>query len=103
MSAKDRVLADLRVGCGGPRPVRAPRGAAIACRGWLQEAALRMLCNNLDPDNAETRLSRFMAAGRAARADCFTPPCARCSTSLRRDPPLHRAWVEGSAHAAPLG
>jgi urocanate hydratase len=74
MSAKDRVLADLRVGCGGPRPVRAPRGAAIACRGWLQEAALRMLCNNLDPDNAEDpdRLVVYGGTGRAARDwDCF--------------------------------
>src|SRR6184192_3389641 len=34
-------------------PVRAPRGAAISCKGWAQEAALRMLMNNLDPDVAE--------------------------------------------------
>ncbi len=74
MSAKDRLLADLRVGCGGPRPVRAPRGPAIACRGWLQEAALRMLCNNLDPQNAEDpdRLVVYGGTGRAARDwDCF--------------------------------
>ncbi|HKH91922.1 MAG TPA: hypothetical protein VKA54_08965, partial [Gemmatimonadaceae bacterium] len=37
----------------GPRPVRAPRGAEISCKGWQQEAALRMLMNNLDPDVAE--------------------------------------------------
>ncbi len=68
------MLADLRVGCGGPRPVRAPRGSAIACRGWLQEAALRMLCNNLDPANAEDpdRLVVYGGTGRAARDwDCF--------------------------------
>ena len=35
------------------RPVSAPRGATISCKGWPQEAALRMLMNNLDPDAAE--------------------------------------------------
>jgi urocanate hydratase len=40
-----------------PRTVRAPRGTAISCRGWQQEAALRMLMNNLDPEVAE-RLPR---------------------------------------------
>jgi len=33
----------------GPRPVRAPRGTTLSCRGWGQEAAMRMLMNNLDP------------------------------------------------------
>ena len=37
----------------GPREVRAPRGARISCKGWQQEAALRMLMNNLEPDAAE--------------------------------------------------
>ena len=37
----------------GPRPVRAPRGTALSCRGWPQEAAMRMLMNNLDPEVAE--------------------------------------------------
>jgi urocanate hydratase len=37
----------------GPRPVRAPRGSELTCRGWQQEAALRMLMNNLDPEVAE--------------------------------------------------
>ncbi|MDE2795112.1 MAG: hypothetical protein OXL34_09865, partial [Gemmatimonadota bacterium] len=32
------------------RTVRAPRGPALRCRGWTQEAALRMLMNNLDPE-----------------------------------------------------
>ena len=35
------------------RTVRAPRGTTLRCRGWLQEAALRMLMNNLDPEVAE--------------------------------------------------
>ena len=33
--------------------VRAARGSQLSCRGWQQEAALRMLQNNLDPENAE--------------------------------------------------
>ncbi len=37
----------------GARPVRAPRGSTISCKGWQQEAALRMLMNNLDPEVAE--------------------------------------------------
>src|SRR4026207_1880208 len=34
-------------------PIRAPRGSTISCKGWQQEAALRMLMNNLDPEVAE--------------------------------------------------
>ena len=52
-TAKERILEELKIGCGVPRPVRAPRGTEIACKGWHQEAALRMLCNNLDPENGE--------------------------------------------------
>ncbi|MFB3049030.1 MAG: hypothetical protein ACE1Z9_02650, partial [Acidimicrobiia bacterium] len=35
------------------RTIRAPRGTELSTKGWLQEAALRMLMNNLDPDVAE--------------------------------------------------
>ena len=53
----------------GPRPVRAPRGLELSCRGWLQEAALRMLKNNLDPDVAEdpANLVVYGGTGKAAR------------------------------------
>ncbi|MDC0160066.1 urocanate hydratase [Gemmatimonadales bacterium] len=53
----------------GPREVRAPRGTEISCKGWAQEAALRMLMNNLDPDVAEhpDRLVVYGGTGRAAR------------------------------------
>ncbi len=53
----------------GARLVRAPRGAEISCRGWQQEAALRMLCNNLDPEVAERPddLVVYGGTGRAAR------------------------------------
>jgi urocanate hydratase len=54
----------------GARPVRAPRGTEITCRGWQQEAALRMLMNNLDPEVAEDpdRLVVYGGTGRAARS-----------------------------------
>src|SRR5574339_99994 len=54
----------------GPRTVRAPRGTEISCRGWHQEAALRMLMNNLDPDVAERPqdLVVYGGTGRAARS-----------------------------------
>src|SRR6476660_6521160 len=54
----------------GPRPVRAPRGLEVHTRGWQQEAALRMLMNNLDPENAEhpDDLVVYGGTGRAARS-----------------------------------
>lgn len=53
----------------GPRPIRAPRGDHRTCRGWIQEAALRMLMNNLDPEVAEDpdRLIVYGGSGKAAR------------------------------------
>jgi urocanate hydratase len=58
----------------GPRPVRAPRGPERSCKGWAQEAALRMLMNNLDPEVAERPddLVVYGGTGRAARSwDAF--------------------------------
>ncbi len=58
----------------GPRPVHAPRGTVLSCKGWQQEAALRMLMNNLDPDVAERPddLVVYGGTGRAARSwDAF--------------------------------
>jgi urocanate hydratase len=54
----------------GPRPVRAPRGTEISCKGWQQEAVLRMLMNNLDPEVAEhpDDLVVYGGTGRAARS-----------------------------------
>ncbi len=54
----------------GRRQVRAPRGTTISCRGWPQEAALRMLMNNLDPEVAEKpdELIVYGGTGRAARS-----------------------------------
>ncbi|MGH7346833.1 MAG: urocanate hydratase, partial [Candidatus Rokuibacteriota bacterium] len=51
-------------------PIRAPRGTALSCKGWPQEAALRMLMNNLDPDVAERweDLVVYGGSGKAARS-----------------------------------
>ncbi len=51
------------------QPIRAPRGSALTARGWPQEAALRMLCNNLDPAVAErpADLVVYGGTGKAAR------------------------------------
>ncbi|MGD2115680.1 MAG: urocanate hydratase [Acidobacteriota bacterium] len=56
------------------RTVRAPRGTSLSCRGWQQEAALRMLMNNLDPEVAEhpEELIVYGGSGKAARNwECF--------------------------------
>ncbi len=56
------------------RTVRAPRGRELSCKGWAQEAALRMLMNNLDPEVAERPqdLVVYGGSGRAARSwECF--------------------------------
>ena len=57
-----------------PRVIRAATGTALRCRGWVQEAALRMLENNLDPDVAEKPqdLIVYGGTGKAARNwECF--------------------------------
>ena len=54
--------------------IRAPRGSQLRCKGWQQEAALRCLMNNLDPEVAErpADLVVYGGIGRAARNwDCF--------------------------------
>src|SRR5512143_2445760 len=51
------------------REIHAPRGTQLSCKGWLQEAALRMLMNNLDPAVAEKpdELIIYGGRGKAAR------------------------------------
>src|SRR5437879_11077791 len=63
-------MTKLRVENGAAyQPVRAARGASISCKSWQQEAALRMLMNNLDPDVAERpeELIVYGGTGKAAR------------------------------------
>ena len=70
MPDKEDISAATSPGEHGPRTVRAPRGTALSCKGWQQEAALRMLMNNLDPDVAERPqdLVVYGGSGRAARS-----------------------------------
>src|SRR6476619_4934036 len=51
-------------------PITAPNGTTLSCKGWHQEAALRMLMNNLDPEVAEDpdKLIVYGGTGRAARS-----------------------------------
>ena len=62
------------MGSAQKRTVRAPRGTELTCKGWLQEAAMRMLMNNLDPEVAENpdELVVYGGTGRAVRSwDAF--------------------------------
>ena len=71
----------------GPREVSAARGSTLSCRSWPQEAALRMLCNNLDPEVAERPddLVVYGGTGRAARSwDAFDAIC-KTLTTLKDD------------------
>src|ERR1035437_1354188 len=70
--------------------VHAPRGAALRCRGWHQEAALRMLHNNLDPEVAENpdELIVYGGTGRAARDWPSFHAIVRALESLANDEPL---------------
>src|ERR1700730_11934459 len=69
ISSEPSVLSPTNKG-----PFKAPRGTAITCKGWQQEAALRMLMNNLDPDVAERPgdLVVYGGTGKAARNwECY--------------------------------
>ena len=71
----------------GPRPVRAPRGTTLTARGWQQEAALRMLQNNLDPEVAEhpDKLVVYGGTGKAARDWNSFDAMVRTLTTLKAD------------------
>ena len=68
MKTQDRTT--LSAAIGKARRISAPRGTAISCKGWQQEAALRMLMNNLDPEVAEKpdELIVYGGSGKAARS-----------------------------------
>jgi urocanate hydratase len=71
MNAPTGTLSDAGLSTG---PFRAPRGSQISCKSWQQEAALRMLMNNLDPEVAEKPedLVVYGGRGKAARNwECF--------------------------------
>ncbi len=72
------------------RIIRAPRGTSLTCKGWPQEAALRMLMNNLDPDVAERPedLVVYGGLGKAARSWEAFDAIVRSLTSLEHDETL---------------
>lgn len=75
---------------GEQRVVRAPRGPEISCKGWQQEAALRMLMNNLDPEVAERPqdLIVYGGTGKAARTWEAFDAIVRSLRSLENDETL---------------
>jgi urocanate hydratase len=72
------------------QPYRAPRGSTLHCRGWQQEAALRMLLNNLDPDVAERPedLVVYGGTGKAARDPASLAAIVRSLLELEADETL---------------
>ena len=90
-----------------PRPVRAPRGTQLSCRGWQQEAALRMLMNNLDPEVAEApdELIVYGGAGKAARDWASFDAIVRHAAppQRRRDPARAVRQAGGRLHDPRVG
>ena len=86
------------------RVVRAPRGTELTCRGWQQEAALRMLMNNLDPDVAERPddLVVYGGTGRAARSweafDAIVRELRRLATTRRCSSSPASRWPSSARH-----
>ena len=74
----------------GKRVIHAPRGSELTCKGWHQEAAMRMLMNNLDPDVAENpdQLIVYGGTGRAARSWDAFDAIVRSLRELKNDESL---------------
>jgi len=74
----------------GPREVRAPRGLELTAKSWQTEAPMRMLMNNLDPENAENpdELVVYGGTGRAARSWEAYDAIVRTLTTLESDETL---------------
>ena len=87
----------------GPRPVRAPRGSDLSCKGWPQEAAMRMLMNNLDPEVAEhpDQLIVYGGSGRAARSWGAFDAIVRSLQELAATRPCWSSRASRSASCAP--
>ena len=73
-----------------PRFVKAPIGTKLTCKGWQQEAAFRMIQNNLDPDNAEdpNSLIVYGGLGKAARNWEAYDKIINCLKELENDETL---------------
>jgi urocanate hydratase len=74
----------------GKRVIISPRGTTLNCKGWVQEAALRMLCNNLDPEVAERPedLIVYGGIGKAARSWEAFDKIIECLKDLEEDETL---------------
>ena len=70
--------------------IKSPRGTTLTCKGWQQEAALRMLMNNLDPEVAEIpdELVVYGGRGKAARNEQCYHSIVDCLTNLEDDETL---------------
>jgi urocanate hydratase len=88
-SSKVSLISDI-LAADKPIAVSAPHGTELYCKGWIQEAALRMLLNNLDPEVAENpqELVVYGGSGKAARNwDCFKG-IVKALTELENDQTL---------------
>ncbi len=85
----DQPLCDL-LGGAERIPLHAPHGTTLNCKGWIQEAALRMMLNNLDPEVAEypDELIVYGGSGKAARSWDALRAIARTLMSLENDETL---------------
>src|SRR5690348_9722052 len=88
-----------------PPTIRAPRGSALSTKGWVQEAALRMLMNNLDPEVAERPqdLVVYGGTGKAARNWPAYEQIVRSLRALGNDETLlvQSGKAVGVAHSHP--
>ena len=79
--------------------VRAPRGPQLRCKGWQQEAALRMLCNNLDPEVAEDPADLVVYGGTGPGG----PSHGRCDAIVRTligSATTRRCWCRAASRSA---
>ncbi len=85
------------------RIIRAPHGTNLSTKGWLQEAALRMLMNNLDPDVAENpdELVVYGGRGKAARSWDAFDAIVRTLRNLENDERCSSNPANRSASSAP--
>ena len=79
--------------------VRAPRGTTLRCKGWKQEAALRMLMNNLDPEVAE-RPEELVVYGGSGKAARDWPSFHAIVRELERWRTTRRCWCSPASRSA---
>src|SRR2546430_16563268 len=88
----------------GKRSIRAPRGPERSCKGWHQEAAMRMLMNNLDPEVAEApdRLIVYGGSGVAGRSwECFFSTFPSFGSLCKQQNPAFLICNQGGEYSPP--